>query len=131
MIQGFAKLLSWQIGKDGLGWFAGISDQIRPYGVRQPGTRHNYDHAACTKQIRDREILTAMTAKAGNSLELTYFGHKTEFRCEPYISQARELPPEKDTYTGQNWHLTWFAPLQGQISRRSGVRHLGSAAHAE
>ena len=90
----------------GLGWFAGISDQIRPYGVRQPGTRHNYDHAACTKQIRDREILTAMTAKAGNSLELAYFGHKTEFRCEPYISQAKNCHLRRTLTlfrTGTHW----------------------------
>ena len=74
----------------GLGWYHGLSHELRQqYDIRLPRLDRECSFAEIARLMRDREIEKIMTAEAGNHLQQTYYSFKTEYRMEPYISQAK------------------------------------------
>ena len=73
----------------GLGWYDGLTSQRRSHGVHLPRRGQECDLPEIAVAIKDKIILKAMTPEPGNRLQQAYFGFKTEFRFEPYISQAK------------------------------------------
>lgn len=73
----------------GLGWYSGLGNQLRAEGIRVPRRLQDVDAQILLRESKDAVILKGMTASHDNNLEEAYFSFKTEFRCEPYISQAK------------------------------------------
>ena len=73
----------------GLGWFAGLRDVLREYDICMPRSLENFDLTSSCRALKDKFILQGMTADQDSHLQCTYFSFKTEYRCEPYITQSK------------------------------------------
>ena len=73
----------------GLGWLAGLKDVLREYDIRMPRSLQEFDLTSSSRALKDKFILQYMTADADSHLQSTYFSLKTEYRCEPYITQCK------------------------------------------
>ena len=73
----------------GLGWFAGLKDVLREYDIRIPRSLGELDLVTSCRTLKDTFILRGMTAEPHNHLQSTYFSFKSEYRCEPYITQSK------------------------------------------
>ena len=73
----------------GLGWYDGLASKLRAHAVHLPRRGQECDLTKIAAAVQDKIIYKAMTPEPGNHLHQAYFSHKTEFRCEPYISKAK------------------------------------------
>lgn len=73
----------------GLGWFAGLKDVLREHDIRMPRQLEEFDLTSSSRALKDSFIFQSMTAAPDNHLQSTYFSFKTEYRCEPYITQSK------------------------------------------
>lgn len=90
----------------GLGWYQGISDCLRLEGIRLPRHFDSANFRDIARSFKDKAITRAMSPVHDNHLELNYFKIKVHFRCEPYISQSKNLHLRKLLAmfrTGSHW----------------------------
>ncbi len=90
----------------GLGWLLGLKDMLRSFDVRLPRSLDEFDLKTTGGELKDKAVVHGMTAVRGNHLEEAYFSFKTEFRYEPYISQAKNKHLRKEIAlfrTGSHW----------------------------
>ena len=74
----------------GLGWYHCLSQQLRQqYNIRLPRLTQECKLGRVASLVQDKEIAQIMTAEHGNHLQQAYYSFKTEYRMEPYISQAK------------------------------------------
>ena len=73
----------------GLGWYSGLKDALRTFNIRMPRSPADFDLLSSSRALKDKYILQGMTAEPDSHLQLTYFSLKTEYRCEPYITQSK------------------------------------------
>ena len=92
--------------KLGLQWLSGIKDELRHHDIRLPRSLIDFDLASTSRALKDSFILKAMTAEPNSHLQCTYFSMKTEFRWEPYITQAKTKAARTTLArfrTGRHW----------------------------
>ena len=85
----FAGLSCSMYVAHGLGWYDGLASKLRAHAVHLPRRGQKCDLTKIAAAVQDKIIYKAMTPEPGNHLHQAYFSHKTEFRCEPYISKAK------------------------------------------
>ena len=73
----------------GLRWFAGLKDELRQHDIRMPRSLAEFCLTTTSRALKDSYIRQGMTAEPSSHLQCTYFSLKTEFRWEPYITQAK------------------------------------------
>ena len=73
----------------GLQWLSGIRDELRVHNIRMPRSLADFNLVATSRALKDSFILKGMTAEPSSHLQCTYYSLKTEFRWEPYVTQAR------------------------------------------
>ena len=103
-------------GLKGLGWYQGLQDQLRRLNIRLPRFSQQIDCKASSHELKDKAILSGMSAALGNHLEEAYFSFKVHFRCEPYIEQARNRHLRRVIAmfrTGSHWLMV----RKGRIQR--------------
>ena len=81
----------------GLGWHAKLLQELRQsFDIRLPSRSSDCDFVQVNRAIKDAYILKTMSAEAGNHLQQAYYSFKTEFRLEPYISEAKNKHLRRD-----------------------------------
>ena len=93
-----------------------MSKEIRSHNIRIPRPGQEFNLSEASQALKDACTLEGMTAKPDSSLQVTYFSHKTEFRCEPYISQAKNKHLRKTIAmfrTGSHWLQVCQGRYQG------------------
>ena len=98
------------------GWYHGLKDQLRYFGIRLPRTLQDVNCKELVSALKDQAIVANMTATENNHLELAYFSHKVHFRCEPYIAQSKNKHLRKAVAmfrTGTHWLSVRSGRLQG------------------
>ena len=73
----------------GLKWYSGLRDELRQHNIRMPRSLAEFCLSTTSRALKDSYILQCMTADPNNHLQCTYFSFKTEYRWEPYITQAK------------------------------------------
>ena len=71
------------------GWLSGLKAELLKHDIRISRTLAEFDLAGTSRALKDSYILQGMTAEPDNHLQSTYYSMKTEFRWEPYITQAK------------------------------------------
>ena len=100
-------------------WFKGLHARCEKLGICPPTLGVAFEAPAAVQASEDMYIGWMMQADEGSRKQLTYFSFKTEFRAEPYISQAKNVHLRRMIAcfrTGSHW-------LQVQTGRFSGVEY--------
>lgn len=74
----------------GLSWYHGLAQQLRQqYDIQLPRLDQQHHLTRITRLIHDKDISQIMSPEPDNHSQQTYYSCKTEYRMEPYISQAK------------------------------------------
>ena len=91
--------------QDGLGWWKGMAEKLHEHGLEAPRLGEEIDFGVASKQLERHSVEKCM-APGGSSLQQTYYQIKTEFKCEPYITQAKNHHLRRQLAlfrTGSHW----------------------------